>query len=162
MNLKFLFLIGLLFLSRSVFASEASYLKERSEIQEKLIYEYAIAWDQKDCDRWANLFTTDAILDLSGDGNLASTMKRAQGRNEIKEFCTRRMNTALTNVKSHHFMTNTVFTEISPSKAVSSTYALVTWKTPSAEKPSIQTSIVYHDKIVKENGRWLLKERLVK
>lgn len=162
MNAKSLTSIVMLLIWRSAFSSDMDYLKERVAIQEKLIYEYANAWDQKDCDRWSSLFTSDAILDLSGDGNLASTMSRATGRIEIKEFCMRRMSTVLENVKTHHFMTNTIFNQINSSRATSSTYALITWKPLLADKPTIQTSIIYHDQIVKEKDRWLLKVRLIK
>lgn len=136
-------------------------LRLKSEIKEKLIYAYAHAWDRKDCATWSRLFTADGLLDLSGDGNLSSTAKRATGRQEILQFCETRMKTALADVKPRHFMTNTVFTELTPSRAAAETYAFVTWQRPTDPAPVVKVSITYRDVIVKENGRWLLKERYV-
>ena len=136
-------------------------LRLKSEIKEKLIYAYADAWDRKDCTAWSRLFTADGLLDLSGDGNLASTVKRATGRQEIQQFCETRMKTALVDVKPRHFMTNTIFRELTHSRAAAETYAFVTWQKPTDPAPVVKGSITYRDVIVKENGRWLLKERYV-
>ena len=136
-------------------------LRLKSEIKEKLIYAYAHAWDRQDCTAWSRLFTADGLLDLSGDGNLTSTAKRATGRQEILQFCESRMKTALADVKSRHFMTNTVFTAVTSSRAAAQTYAFVTWQKPTDPAPVVKVSITYRDVIVKENGQWLLKERYV-
>jgi len=54
-------------LEHSIFAQTSEGggdIKDRIAIQEKLLYAYAYTYDSKDCVSWANLFTTDAVLNL--------------------------------------------------------------------------------------------------
>ncbi|MEI6183695.1 MAG: nuclear transport factor 2 family protein [Polynucleobacter sp.] len=152
-------IICTLSISSPVMADRNAEIEDRINIQEKLLYAYAYAWDNKDCVSWSNLFTADAFIDLTGDVNLASTAKRANGREAIKQFCEVRMKTALADVKSHHYMTNIVFNQITPTSAKTHTYAIVTWQKSSDPIPLLQIALTYRDVIVKQNGKWLLKER---
>ncbi len=154
-------IICTLSISSPVMADRNAEIENRINIQEKLLYAYAYAWDNKDCVGWSNLFTADAFIDLTGDANLASTAKRANGREAIKQFCEVRMKTALADVKSHHFMTNTIFNQITPTSAKTHTYAIVTWQKSSDPTPLLQITLTYRDVIVKQNGKWLLKERYI-
>jgi len=154
-------IICTLSISSPVMAARNTEIEDRIDIQEKLLYAYAYAWDNKDCATWSNLFAVDAFIDLTGDANLASTAKRANGREAIKQFCEVRMKTALANVKSHHYMTNIVFNQITPTNAQTHTYAIVTWQKPSEPSPLLQIALTYRDVIVKQNGKWLLKERYI-
>jgi hypothetical protein len=147
--------------SGNVMAEENSDVRDRLGIQEKLLYAYAYAWDGKDCETWANLFTLDGFIDLTGDPNLSATAKRANGRTEIKQFCELRMKSALANVKTHHYMTNTVFNQITPTSAQTRTYALVSWQKTSDPTPVLQIALTYRDVIVKQDGKWLLKARYI-
>ncbi len=141
------------------FAGEKSLVEVRAEIQDNLIYNYADAWDRKDCGRWAALFTSDGKIDFSGDANLSATAKSAVGTDEIRAFCEKRMSSVLSGVETRHFMTNNVIYDVTDDSAKSQTYALVTWQKPSDTAPVIQVSLTYRDLIVRQNGRWLLKER---
>ena len=71
------------------------------------------------------------------------------------------MKTALADVKSHHYMTNIVFNQITPASAKTHTYAMVTWQKSSDPTPLLQIALTYRDVIVKQNGKWLLKERYI-
>ena len=46
-------------------APETDSVKDRIEIQEKLLYAYAYAYDSKDCESFANLFAIDAVREVS-------------------------------------------------------------------------------------------------
>jgi hypothetical protein len=59
-------------------AEDRGDMKDRIAIQEHLLYAYAYTYDSKDCVSWANLFTTDAILDLSNP---------TIGRDGILQWC---------------------------------------------------------------------------
>ena len=61
--LALLYLVGSAPL-RFAHAAEGDAIKDRIDIQEKLLYAYAYTYDSKDCVGWSNLFTADAVLEL--------------------------------------------------------------------------------------------------
>ena len=70
------FVLALLPVPMLAQAPETDTVKDRIEIQEKLLYAYAYAVDSNDCESFANLFATDAVLDLGG-------IAKASGRDAI-------------------------------------------------------------------------------
>ena len=143
-------------LQHSTFAQiheEGGDVKDRVAIQEKLLYAYAYTYDSKDCVGWANLFTTDATL------NLGERMKET-GRNTILQACIARQKDIVGNIQTHHYMTNIVFDELTANEAKTRTYVLLTWQKPGDKTPSINAAGIYRDVIVKQSdGKWLFKER---
>ena len=126
---------------------------DRFKIQEKLLYAYAYTYDSKDCVSWSNLFTTDAVLDLRSSGKLI-------GRDAILQFCITRQKNVVRNIKTRHNMMNIVFDQLSPRRAETRTYFILTWQKPGDQIPAIQAAGTYRDVIVKsDDGRWLFKER---
>jgi ketosteroid isomerase-like protein len=129
-----------------------SNLKDRIAIQEQLLYAYAYAYDSKDCVAWANLFTPDASLDVVAKRN---------GKDAILQACITWQKTVVGDIKTRHYMTNIVFDELTPSRARTRTYCVVTWQKPGDPTPSTHGAVVYRDVIVKQSdGRWLFKERV--
>jgi len=127
-------------------------LKDRIAIQEQLLYAYAYAYDSKDCVAWANLFTPDASMD---------TFAKLNGKDAILQACITRQKTVVGDMKTRHYMTNIVFDELTPSRARTRTYCVVTWQKPGDPTPSTHLAVVYRDLIVKQaDGRWLFKERV--
>ncbi len=126
-------------------------IQDRIAIQERLLYAYAYTWDSKDCRAWANLFTSD--------GFLAMPTERVTGREAIHEWCVARQTTALAAIKTRHHMSNIVFDGLTPNRAETRTYVLVTWQKAGDRAPTPQAALTYHDLIVKQNGAWLFKER---
>jgi uncharacterized protein (TIGR02246 family) len=148
--------ISIAVLQHSTFAQiheEDGDIKDRIAIQEKLLYAYAYAYDSKDCVSWANLFTTDAVL------NLGPGMK-ASGRDAILKGCIDRQKNVVGNIKTHHNMTNIVFEQLTARQAKTRTYCILTWQKPGDMTPNVQGTFVYRDVIVKSDGRWLFKERV--
>ena len=125
---------------------------DRIEIQEKLLYAYAYTYDSKDCVSWSNLFTTDAVLDRPA-GKLI-------GRDAILQFCIARQKNVVGDIKTRHNMMNIVFDQLTPRRAETKTYLLLTWQKPGDQIPTIQGAGTYRDVIVKsDDGKWLFKER---
>ena len=131
---------------------ETDSVKDRIEIQEKLLYAYAYTWDAKDCIGWSNLFTTDAVLELRSI--------KGHGRDAIREACTAQQKNVLGNTKTRHNVMNIVFDQLTPSRAETRTYVLLTWQKPGDQFPTVHFAATYRDVIVKsDDGRWLFKER---
>jgi hypothetical protein len=129
----------------------ADSVNDRVEIQEKLLYAYAYAWDSKDCVSWSNLFTTDAVFEVRG---------KAVGREGILQYCIARQNSVVEYIKTRHNMMNVVFDQLTARRAETRTYVLLTWQKPSDQFPTVQFAATYRDVIVKsDDGRWLFKER---
>jgi uncharacterized protein (TIGR02246 family) len=146
-------LIGVL--QHSTFAEiheDGADMRDRIAIQEKLLYAYAYAYDSKDCVSWANLFTADGVLNILGT--------KTSGREAILQACIERQKNVVGNVKTHHNMTNFVFDQLTSRQAKTRTYCILTWQKPGDMTPNVQGTFVYRDVIVKENGRWLFKERV--
>jgi SnoaL-like domain len=125
-------------------------MKDRIAIQEKLLYAYAYAYDSKDCVSWANLFSTDAILDRFNNP--------ITGRDGILQYCIGRQK-VVGAIKTHHNMTNIVFDQLTSTNARTRSYVVLTYQKPDDPTPSIQSALTYRDVIVKQDGRWLFKER---
>jgi SnoaL-like domain len=132
-------------------AEDRGNMKDRIAIQEQLLYAYAYTYDSKDCVSWANLFTTDAILDLA----IPTT-----GRDNILQWCIAQQKNVIGPVKTRHNMTNIVFDQLTSDSAKTRTYVVNTWQKPGDLTPSIHGAGTYRDVIVKQDdGRWLFKER---
>lgn len=137
----------------AVFAQTGSdFMKDRIEIQEKLLYAYAYSYDSKDCLGLSNLFTADAVVEIG--------IVKRKGRDAIRQGCIERQKNVVGTIKTHHNMTNIVFDKLTPSRAETRTYVVITWQKAGDEKINVQVVGVYHDVIVKSgDGRWLFKER---
>ena len=136
----------------AVSAETAGDPNDRIVIQETLLYAYAYAYDSKDCVGWANLFTTDAILD--------NGTSRLYGRDAILQWCNQRQRVVVGNIKTRHNMTNIVFDQLTADRAETRTYLILTWQRPGEPAPRVHDAFTYRDVIVKdEDGRWLFKER---
>ena len=124
-------------------------IHDRIEIQEKLLYGYAYTYDSKDCVSVSNLFATDAILE--------NPAGKAVGRDAILQWCQKNV---VGNIKTRHNVMNIVFDQLTPRRAKTRTYLLLTWQKPGDHIPIIQGAATYRDVIVKsDDGRWLFQER---
>jgi hypothetical protein len=133
-------------------AAEVGSIEDRIAIQEKLLYAYAYTYDAKDCVSWSNLFTTDAVLDL---GRGAS-----RGRDAIREECIARQKNVVGNINTRHNMMNIVFDQLTPRRAETRAYVILTWQKLGDQTIAVQQAFTYRDVIVKsDDGRWLFTER---
>jgi uncharacterized protein (TIGR02246 family) len=133
-------------------ASETDSVKDRIEIQEKLLYAYAYAYDSKDCESFANLFATDAVLELA--------LMKGSGREAIRQQCIARQKNVVGDIKTRHNMMNIVFDQLTSRHAETRTYCILTWQKPGDRTITVQDALTYKDVIVRsDDGRWLFKER---
>jgi|SRR5262245_1072121 len=133
-------------------APETDSAKDRIEIQEKLLYAYAYAYDSKDCESFANLFAIDAVLE-------SATVKES-GRDAIRQGCIARQKNVVGNIKTRHNMMNIVFDQLTSRRAETRTYYILTWQKPADQTITVRATGTYKDVIVRSNdGRWLFKER---
>jgi len=132
-------------------APETDSVNDRIEIQEKLLYAYAYAYDSKDCESFANLFAIDAVLEVSA---------KASGRDAIRQGCIARQKNVVGNIKTRHNMMNIVFDHLTSRRAETRTYVIITWQKPDDQTITVHATGTYKDVIVRSNdGRWLFKER---
>lgn len=133
-------------------SAEVDSVRDRIDIQEKLLYAYAYTYDSKDCESWSNLFTIDAVFD-------AGPMK-ASGRDAIRQECIARQKKVVGNIKTRHNMMNIVFDQLASRRAETRSYVILTWQKPGDQTITVQAAGTYRDVIVKsDDGRWLFKER---
>jgi hypothetical protein len=133
-------------------AAEVDSVEDRIAIQEKLLYAYAYTYDAKDCASWSNLFTSDATFDL-GQGTVS-------GKGAIRQACIARQQSVVGSIRTRHNMMNIVFDQLTPRRAETRTYVIVTWQKPGDQTSTVQFAFTYRDVIVKaDDGRWLFKER---
>src|SRR5262249_60941152 len=102
-------------------APETDSVKDRIEIQEKLLYAYAYAYDSKDCESYANLFAIDAVLEVSN---------KASGRDAIRQGCLSRQKNVVGKIKTSHNMMNIVFGQLTARRAKTKTKYILMWETP--------------------------------
>src|SRR5262245_4413491 len=138
----------------AVFAqvTETDSVKDRIEIQEKLLYAYAYTYDSKDCESFANLFAIDAVIETA--------TSKASGRDAIRQACIDIQKNVVGNIKTRHNMMNIVFDQLTSLRAETRTSYILTWQKPADQTIFVRATGTYKDVIVRSNdGRWLFKER---
>ena len=74
--------------------------------------------------------------------------------------CLAQQKNVVGNIKTRHNMTNIVFDQLTPRRAETRTYVLLTWQKPDDQTITIRPTRTYKDVIIRSNdGRWLFKER---
>jgi SnoaL-like protein len=102
-------------------APETDSVRDRIEIQEKLLYAYAYAYDSKNCESFANLFAVDGVWEV---------ISKASGRDAIQQACIARLKNATGNINTRHNMMNIVFDQLTSRQAETRTYFILTWQKP--------------------------------
>jgi hypothetical protein len=102
----------------------ADSVNERAEIQEKLLYAYAYAIDSNDCVSFSNLFTTDAVYEVTVGAELISIV----GRDAILQACIAGHKSDVGKIRTRHNMMNIVFDKLTARRAETRTYVLLTWQ----------------------------------
>src|SRR5262245_23935559 len=82
----------------AVFAQvpETTRVKNTIEIQEKLLYAYAYAYDAKDWESFANVFAIEAVWEAQSG--------KSSERDAIGQFCIARKKSVVGNIKPRHNM----------------------------------------------------------
>ena len=124
-------------------------LEALQEIQQ-LFIDYGLALDDGDFDRYASLFATDGSIALG-------PMGKATGRAAIRELMERTMEGRVG--QSRHIVSSPQIS-IDPSgeRATSQVMWTVIHRGNDG-KPTLTMMGRHHDELVRENGRWKIKQR---
>ena len=110
---------------------------------------YAFAIDHNKPEEWADCFTSDGSFESNLQG-------RFTGREDLVYFCETVMAFCESEGQRPRHWNNQWVIEVEGNKAVSKCYALI------IDASNFSTISVgqYNDKLIRENGEWLFKERI--
>jgi uncharacterized protein (TIGR02246 family) len=138
------------------YAAAIQELQDRAEIEE-LVARYVTSLDTLDADTYANLFTEDAIYDVTGtvyEGRAAirkivTDLRESQARSRAN---------GVTPAALYHVMSNTSIELVSATEARHTSYAQTV---RAAEGGEFIVGFMgrYEDVIVKRDGRWQIQSR---
>jgi len=124
--------------------------EDYAEIQ-TLIVKYAHVYDARDVEGYVSVFTDDVKFTFNG-GNL-------NGIGEVREFITNVANSPEPAMKSYHSISNTLIEFVSDTEAHHRSYWQIIMGPYDDGQYIVGNMGVYEDVIVKENGKWLIKQR---
>lgn len=139
-------------------------VEDRLDILQK-IAEYSYAFDGKDAEGWANLFTEDGVWDCIIKEQ-EEPIDHLVGRDTIREWAVKRHSIIPDTYRSFHHQSGTSFDELTPDTARTRTMTIITGHDMSAghdpAKPAqVSTTGIYTDDWVKTSEGWLMKKRVL-
>jgi hypothetical protein len=124
------------------------------------ISRYAVLFDAGRFDELAELFTDDAVFDISPDPSFMTVPLR--GRAQIMDNISQRHEEVAARGEIHqHVCTNTIFDLVSDSRCDTQTYLTTIAGGPEIP-PRVQTFGVYHDTLEPHGDGWRFAKRHVK
>lgn len=137
--------------------------EDRSEI-EKLFRTYCRLLDQGRFAEWVDLFTADGVYLVITHENLQDQgmlLLKDDGRDALKERAAFLMGYYQSErCKTLHTCCNVELGAISGNEATCNSYFVV-YRTASDGFPQLHSCGEYRDRLFRENGRWVFRERLV-
>jgi uncharacterized protein (TIGR02246 family) len=126
-------------------------VREKAAIAE-LIARYNYAIDHNDYQGWANTFAPDGVFQ--------GVIGRFAAHTELEKFVASVKNLTATSPNLRHYVTN-ILPEINGNEARCTSFLLMT-STTKAGVTTIALAGEYEDRLVKINGQWLFRERIVR
>jgi hypothetical protein len=117
------------------------------------LFRYAWSLDRKDADGIASCFTADGVI-VSATNDV-----RWEGTRGLKEFGYNAFKMPGFAGRQHHIQPN-VFEKTEEGYKVTSYWMVVTWAAGAA--PHIVSLGWYEDRLVQQDGAWLLKEKIIR
>ncbi len=159
-----LLILFCLFHSINSTAAEESAIS-RSTVASRLaiadqLAQYSYRWDGKDASAFAELFTTDAVMERWRDGRLVEG-SRISGRPAILEYARQSHQGRLADRQTRHHFSGLVFLELSANLAVTENMALITHQTAADRVARISSSGIYRNSWVKTPAGWLISKRIL-
>lgn len=128
----------------------------RQEIAE-VLSRYAVFVDAGEFDRLETLFAGDAIFDITPDPKIVPVP--AVGRRQIREILEGRYDVVSKVDQRRHLITNLVIDELSDDEAVTRCFLTVLSVPKSGGPVELRGTGVYHDRLRRLDGSWLIAER---
>jgi uncharacterized protein (TIGR02246 family) len=143
----------------AVRAEPADRSADRAAIAE-VVAQYAYRWDGKDAERFADLFTANAVFARSAFGEIVSGSVY-EGRDMILQYAKTAHAGRLADRQSRHHMSSLVFLELQDTEALTQNIVLVTHQTAADPRPSVQISGVYRMAWRKTDRGWRIASRIL-
>lgn len=128
----------------------------RQEISEVLC-RYAVYVDDGEFDRLETLFSDDATFDITPDPKIVPVP--AVGRRKIREILEGRYDVVSKLDQRRHLITNLVIDALSDEEAVTRCFLTVLSVPKSGGNVELRGTGVYHDRLRRIDGSWLIAER---
>lgn len=120
------------------------------------ISRYGYHYDEGDLDAFVELFTDDAVVDITPDPGFFPLPLR--GREAIRLAYAGRLAEVRRTAQRRHVQTNTIIHELNDARARASTFLSV-FSVPHGGLAEVRGTGVYDDVLVRHGGRWLLADR---
>ena len=137
---------------KTVLADRQTQLIDQKEILETL-YQYTYYFDGKKPDKFAELFTENAVWEIFPRGTKKPRFSFSS-RSELKDFVSNRFKTVLADRQTQHYLTNTIFLELKNGFARTQSAVLVVHKIKGEKQPKVINSAIYKDEFVKTKDGW--------
>lgn len=122
--------------------------EDRLDIHDLLV-RFSHTWDEGDAEGWANCFTDDATYE--------SRRGRIVGKQAIKQYAA-----AATAPQTYrHFVGNILVTPSDTDENAASVASYLLFYQVGAEGHSFKVTALQRDQLVKSNGEWKIRERIV-
>lgn len=128
----------------------------RQEISE-VLSRYAVYVDAGEFDRLETLFASDATFDITPDPKIVPVP--AVGRRKIREVLEGRYDVVSNTDQRRHLITNLVIDELGDDEAVTRCFLTVLSIPKSGGSVELRGTGVYHDRLRRIDGFWLIAER---
>lgn len=128
----------------------------RQEISEVLC-RYAVYVDDGEFDRLETLFASDATFDITPDPKFVAVP--AIGRQKVRETLEGRYDVVSKVDQRRHLITNIVIDELGDDEAVTRCFLTVLSVPKSGGPVELRGTGVYHDRLRRMDGSWLIAER---
>ncbi|MCY4394001.1 MAG: nuclear transport factor 2 family protein [Rhodospirillaceae bacterium] len=128
----------------------------RQEISEVLC-RYAVYVDDGEFDRLETLFASDATFDITPDPKIVALP--AIGRQKVRETLEGRYDVVSKVDQRRHLITNIVIDELGDDEAVTRCFLTVLSVPKSGGPVELRGTGVYHDRLRRMDGSWLIAER---
>lgn len=121
---------------------------------------YSHAWDARDADAYATLFTDDVRFDVYVPTR-EDPVIRHDGRKALHSWATRRCAERADEPQSRHNISGTLFDELTADRARTRTMLLETRRDPRESAPTPYATGVYHDEWRKTPDGWRFAKRVL-
>ena len=125
----------------------------------EMIGHYSRTYDGKDADGYAELFTEDAVFEVYSGRE--KPLLHCGSREAIREWARALHEEMPDGYQSRHHQTGTIFEQLGPDSARTTTMLLGTRRYPGDESPQVSGTGIYHDEWRKTPDGWRFARREV-